>query len=413
MEKQGDSELRPEVARIGSFFTKESNFLRNTKHPAIPIFFKTASNQDGYYLVEEHLEGGFLRNIIEKEGPLSESAAMDLVWDIADLLVYLQENKQALILGNLNPATVFVTNKEINLSEGYISKQELEGKTKIIDFSRVISLKSAQNETPNVLSENTGYSPKDSILDLTFDIYSFGAVLFYILTGRNPNEFNDVIPSPQKLNPNISEIMDSLVRDCMNPDKNERIPNARELKRRLETAGRILYVDSFPRNLNDFTDEDPAATSNKSGSFSFLGKFFDNISSFNVFIFLIVIGAILMFFRGETMPLFNECTFNLKEIGADVQRYAYDNQGLYPDSLSQLNPKYMQNIPSCPAAGKDTYTVSYEVSIDHKFFTIYCSGLNHKMIVYKENYPKFNPKDGLIRYPGEWKFKEEENKEQN
>lgn len=89
------------------------------------------------------------------------------------------------------------------------------------------------------------------------------------------------------------------------------------------------------------------------------------------------------------------CQSNLKNIATALEMYSTDNAGRYPTSLKQLAPDYLRSIPTCPAAGKDTYSSSYTSSQNPDAFTVYCSGNNHKDVDAGENYPMYNSDRGL------------------
>lgn len=97
---------------------------------------------------------------------------------------------------------------------------------------------------------------------------------------------------------------------------------------------------------------------------------------------------------------FQSCGSNLKNMATACEMYSTDNEGHYPTSLSQLVPGYMKTIPTCPAAGKDTYSSSYSSASNPDMFTLYCSGNNHKEVNAGENYPQYNSAQGLIPKQG-------------
>jgi hypothetical protein len=85
------------------------------------------------------------------------------------------------------------------------------------------------------------------------------------------------------------------------------------------------------------------------------------------FLFLLssvaVIAAILVpnFVRARSRSGLTACKSNLKNIGTACEMYGTDWKGLYPKEMSLLTPNYLKTIPSCPHAGRDTYSASYEV----------------------------------------------------
>lgn len=53
------------------------------------------------------------------------------------------------------------------------------------------------------------------------------------------------------------------------------------------------------------------------------------------------------------------CEANLKNIGTAMEMYARDYSGRYAGQLSDLTPQYMAALPTCPAAGFDTYSAGF------------------------------------------------------
>ena len=85
-------------------------------------------------------------------------------------------------------------------------------------------------------------------LDERSDIYSLGAVAYYLLTGRPPFEGEDgiavliahardpVVP-PSRLRPGIPEDLERVVLRCLAKDPAERFPDAASLERALAECG--------------------------------------------------------------------------------------------------------------------------------------------------------------------------------
>lgn len=101
---------------------------------------------------------------------------------------------------------------------------------------------------------------------------------------------------------------------------------------------------------------------------------------------------------------FTQCQCNMKNIGTALEMYSVDNAGHYPTSLSKLTPDYIRIIPTCAAAGKDTYSGSYTSVIGNykkgtDAYTFYCKGHNHKDVKVPLNYPQYNSTQGLIPRP--------------
>lgn len=113
---------------------------------------------------------------------------------------------------------------------------------------------------------------------------------------------------------------------------------------------------------------------------------------------------------------FNECRENLKKISVGLKLYSADHKGTYPKKLSEISPdpRYLDFVPTCPSASKDTYTSGYQPSKDLKSYKVCCFGHNHKSLMIKENNPSFDSVTGLqierdteIQQDDEINYKEE------
>jgi hypothetical protein len=87
------------------------------------------------------------------------------------------------------------------------------------------------------------------------------------------------------------------------------------------------------------------------------------------------------------------CQSNLKNIGTACEMYSTDHAGRYPKTLAELVPDYLQAIPTCPAAGSDTYSSTYKASTGPDRFELACSGNHHKQR--RDNLPAYNSVAGL------------------
>ncbi len=92
-----------------------------------------------------------------------------------------------------------------------------------------------------------------------------------------------------------------------------------------------------------------------------------------------------------------QCMSNCKNIGTALEMYSTDNSGHYPTSLKKLVPDYLKFIPTCAAAGKDTYSATYESGMNPDWYKFHCSGAHHTKVGAPPNYPQYNSTQGLIR----------------
>lgn len=96
---------------------------------------------------------------------------------------------------------------------------------------------------------------------------------------------------------------------------------------------------------------------------------------------------------------FTACQTNCRNMSDALDKYDKDNNK-YPNTLDDLTPDYISEIPTCPATGMDTYSKSYNVSKDRKIYTFFCKGKNHgNTLGLPANYPQYDSVMGLQAIP--------------
>lgn len=92
------------------------------------------------------------------------------------------------------------------------------------------------------------------------------------------------------------------------------------------------------------------------------------------------------------------CKSNEKNIATALEMYCVDNAGLYPPELKKLTEgSYLRTMPTCPAAGIDTYSGSYERNSKADAFSFCCYGHNHPAI--PSDHPRYDSVHGLSEFP--------------
>jgi len=90
------------------------------------------------------------------------------------------------------------------------------------------------------------------------------------------------------------------------------------------------------------------------------------------------------------------CIQNLKNLGTTLEMYSTDNLARYPRTLAPLAPDYLRTLPTCPAAGADTYSTAFQTSAKADAYTIMCGGAHHAPEGYSANCPQYTSNEGLV-----------------
>ena len=173
------------------YFAREADTLAQLKHPAIPAISDRFDHQNRHYLVMEYVEG---RNLEEefaaRGGPLPEGLVIDVARQLCDVLGYLHGLVPPVIYRDMKPSNVMLTEK---------------GRVVLVDFGIARLFKAARKGT---MIGTLGFAPPEQyqgIADPRSDIYSLGATLHYIVTGRDPEQHPPFsFPPIRELRPDVS-----------------------------------------------------------------------------------------------------------------------------------------------------------------------------------------------------------------
>lgn len=75
---------------------------------------------------------------------------------------------------------------------------------------------------------------------------------------------------------------------------------------------------------------------------------------------------------------YTACSSNLRSLGTALEIYSTDWSGRYPQRLQDLVPGTVAALPTCPAAGRDTYSASYVRGEWPDRYALYCEGDTHR-----------------------------------
>jgi serine/threonine protein kinase len=163
-----------------NLFRREAAAGRTLEHPHLVPVLDCQINEAPYYLVMPELYGQTLAQRLEKTWRAQPLAAAWITRQIAAALGAIENENW--VHGDLKPANVHLApNGHVTLLDlGFIQRPTLAGSA-----VEAIGLGAAHYLAPEVLLGNEGR-------DIRSDIYSLGAILYELLTGRPPFEAKDL-----------------------------------------------------------------------------------------------------------------------------------------------------------------------------------------------------------------------------
>jgi serine/threonine protein kinase len=224
-------------------FVQEAAVLSKLHHPSIvEVYDCGVSEEVGLFLIMEYLEGCSLDEYRKKRGRLSPREAALIGWQILNGLEAAHAAK--IVHRDLKPQNIFMA--EVGTST--IVKLLDFGIAKILDkeTDSTTTQTGLILGTPAYMSPEQATSTKET--DHRTDLYSFGVVLFELVTGRRPFEAHtaalmmvmhrvELPPLPSAFAHELPKPMERLILDCLEKHRDDRPQNAGILK---EMLSRIL-----------------------------------------------------------------------------------------------------------------------------------------------------------------------------
>lgn len=223
-EMRTDTEDPEEARQNLIFFEQEANMLRSLRHLNMPQVSDYFVEGGRHYLVMDLIPGESLEKKLDKlEGkPMDEAEAVGYAIQICEVLTYLHTQNPPIIFRDIKPANVMITP---------------QGQAKLIDFGIARTYKGGKKHD-TVAMGTAAYAPFEQFgkgeTDARSDVYSLGATLAHLLTGKPPIPATTPTQASLKaLNPKLSIGLLRLITKSMARKMEDRQQTTAELEAEL------------------------------------------------------------------------------------------------------------------------------------------------------------------------------------
>jgi len=239
-------------------FEREAEAIRRIQSEHVVLVLDVGTLDDGEpYMVQEYLEGMDLAKVLKEEGPLELEDAVDCMLQVCEALTDAHAN--GIVHRDLKPANLFLTRRDdggphIKVVDFGISKildkailgrgpREMTGAFEVLGSPRYMAPEQLRNS---------------KAVDHRADLWSVGAVLFQLVTGRLAFDGDTNVTAslavmtaePHKLRqfaPHAPPELEAIVAKCLAKNPDERWQSARDLAAALSPFASDRTRDSLER----------------------------------------------------------------------------------------------------------------------------------------------------------------------
>jgi predicted RNA-binding Zn-ribbon protein involved in translation (DUF1610 family) len=203
-------------------FVEESRQAVLLDHPNIKRVYEVGSDRGRYFLAEEFIEGRSLKRQLEVLGKLTPTEAVETALQMAEALRYA--HGKAIVHGDLRPSSVIIDETgRVRLSGLGVAKDATKNLIHVGgDGSATVPYYMAPEQALDISST-----------DARSDIYSLGAVLYHMVTGRPPYQgqgslevlmrlTQEPLVPPKQIAPELSEDLNTLIVEMLDAEPDSR-----------------------------------------------------------------------------------------------------------------------------------------------------------------------------------------------
>ncbi len=221
-------------------FRTEAEAAANLQHPNIVAIHEIGEHEGQHYFSMDYVEGKDLAQLASS-GPLPTAQAARYVKTIAESIAYAHE--RGTLHRDLKPHNVLIDQQDQPRITDF-------GLAKLTKQDSSITQEGAVMGSPSYMPPEQA-SGKIAEIGPHSDVYSIGAVLYHLLTGRAPfagetavatlrQVLEDEPTPPTSLNPKVPEDLETICLKCLQKAPSQRYETAREL---VEELGRFLNFE--------------------------------------------------------------------------------------------------------------------------------------------------------------------------
>jgi eukaryotic-like serine/threonine-protein kinase len=245
-------------------FRREARAASALNHPHICTIYEIGEQDNQTFIAMEFMEGATLKHRIARK-PLALDEVLEWATEIADALG--AAHSKGIVHRDIKPANIFVTDhRRIKILDFGLAKSMAPGATNL--SAMPTSVDSERLTQTGAMMGTVVYMSPEQVrgeeLDARTDLFSFGVVLYEMVTGTVPFRgesmglvveaiLNRTPVAPVRLNPDTPAKLEEIINKALEKDRRLRYQNAADLRADLQRLKRdsvtpdTTQVESKPK----------------------------------------------------------------------------------------------------------------------------------------------------------------------
>jgi tRNA A-37 threonylcarbamoyl transferase component Bud32/tetratricopeptide (TPR) repeat protein len=230
-------------------FVREAKAAGKMVHPNIITIFEVGKHEDMTYIVMQYIEGKGLQKLIASNKRFSSPEIVRLMLQLCDALDYA--HRHGIVHRDIKPANILL---------------DKDNKPYIVDFGIARVEMSTMTQTGATIGTPSYMSPEQVMgkkIDKRSDIFSLGAILYELITGKRPFQgesittviykiVNEEIPSPFLSQRGLSEDFEPIIHRALAKNPENRYGSCAELATDLQSVSHLpeetMALAGFPES---------------------------------------------------------------------------------------------------------------------------------------------------------------------
>lgn len=189
--------------------------LKHITHPTIAPIVEIAEGENYHYIIKSFADGVDLNRYVLENGPIGEPLLTDLIKQLAFVLDDLHSGETPIVFRDLKPSNIIFNSEQ--------------GTIQLIDIESIRKFNSGKSSDTFIIGSR-GYAPPEQYgFSQTLpqsDIYAFGATIYYLATGVEP----DFVYISSKIHQtDLSETLKIIIKKCMSFNPEDRYSSINEV----------------------------------------------------------------------------------------------------------------------------------------------------------------------------------------